>query len=156
MSIALIAAVAENNCIGKDGKLPWHIPEDLAHFKSLTAGKIVLMGRKTWESLPEKFRPLPNRLNLVITRQTDFLVPAGVEKYSDIATALATHKNEDVMIIGGAEIYRATIDLADTLYITHVPKTVDGDAFFPAINESIWKKTNIESHGAFDFVTYQK
>lgn len=156
MSIALIAAVAENNCIGKDGKLPWHIPEDLAHFKSLTAGKIVLMGRKTWESLPEKFRPLPNRLNLVITRQTDFLVPAGVEKYSDITTALAAHKNEDVMIIGGAEIYRATIDLADTLYITHVPKNVDGDAFFPAINKSIWKKTNIEPHGTFDFVTYQK
>lgn len=156
MSIALIAAVAENNCIGKDGKLPWHIPEDLAHFKSLTAGKIVLMGRKTWESLPEKFRPLPNRLNLVITRQTDFLVPAGVEKYSDITTALAAHKNEDVMIIGGAEIYRATIDLADTLYITHVPKNVDGDAFFPAIDGSIWKKTNTEPHGTFDFVTYQK
>ncbi len=154
--IALIAAVAQNNCIGKNGQLPWHMPEDLAHFKLLTTSKVVLMGRKTWESLPEKFRPLPNRLNIVITRQTDFVVPTGVEKYSSIAAALAAHTDENVMVIGGAEMYRATIDLADTLYITHIHENVDGDAFFPTIDDSIWKKTEVESHAKFDLVTYKK
>lgn len=154
--IALIAAVAQNDCIGKNGQLPWHIPEDLAHFKLLTTGKVVLMGRKTWESLPEKFRPLPNRLNIVITRQADFALPTGVERYSNIQSALAAHTKEDVMIIGGAEMYRETIDLTDTLYITHVHENVEGDAFFPKIDSSIWKKTEVESHEKFDFVTYKK
>ena len=87
MSLSLIAALSENNCIGKQNALPWYLPEDLKHFKTITTDKIVLMGRKTWESLPEKFRPLPNRTNIIITRQTDFSVPESVHVFASIDEA---------------------------------------------------------------------
>lgn len=154
--IALVAAVAENNCIGKSNTLPWYLPEDLKHFKKLTTGKIVLMGRKTWDSIPEKVRPLPNRKNIVVTTQTNFVVPEGVEVFHTIDNALAAHHNEDIMIMGGANIYAQTIDLADTLYITHINQTVDGDAFFPEIDKTIWKETEREDHDGFSFVVYKK
>lgn len=154
--ISLIAAISENNCIGKDNLLPWHIPEDLAHFKKITTGKIVLMGRKTWESIPEKFRPLPNRKNIVITTQTDFAAPENVEIYHSINDAIAKHTDEDMFIIGGATIYTQTINLADTLYITHVSQVVDGDAFFPDIDKHIWKETERENHDKFSFVKYER
>lgn len=156
MSLSIIAAVAENNCIGKGGTLPWHLPDDLKHFKELTAGKPVLMGRKTWESLPPKFRPLPERTNIVITRQTDLPVPAGVEVYSAITDALIKHPNEEIMVIGGGQIYEQTLPLADTLYITKVHQSVDGDAFFPAIDQAVWKETAREDREGFSFVTYKK
>ena len=154
--ISLIAAIAQNNCIGKANLLPWHLPEDLKHFKELTTGKTVLMGRKTWESIPEKFRPLPIRKNIVITTQSDFIVPEGVEIYHAINDAILAHTNEGIFIIGGATIYTQTIDLADTLYITHVHQVVDGDAFFPDIDQNIWKETERENHENFSFVTYKK
>ena len=154
--LSLIAAMAKNNCIGKGNQLPWHIPEDLKHFKELTSGKIVLMGRKTWESIPEKFRPLPKRANIVITRQKDFPVPAGVEVYQEITTALTAHPNEEIMVIGGAEIYRQTINNADRLYITEVEQTIDGDAYFPTIDPALWRETERENHEGFSFVTYTK
>ena len=157
MSIALIFAAANNNCIGKNGMLPWHIPEDLAHFKKLTENKTVLMGRKTWESLPEKYRPLPNRTNIVITRQNDYALPEGVLRYDSVDTALAKHANEDIMVIGGGEIFTQTIARADTLAMTHVTQTVDaGTAFFPAIDPNIWRETERENHDGFSFVTYKK
>lgn len=156
MSLSLIAAIAENNCIGKSGGLPWYLPEDLAHFKKLTSGKTVLMGRKTWESLPEKFRPLPKRTNIVITRQTDYVVPPDVEIYSTIDEAIARHQNEEIMVIGGAEIYKQTIDKADTLYITHIHKIIDGDAFFPEIDKNVWREVEREDHEEFGFVTYTR
>ena len=156
MSLSLIAAIARNNCIGSHGAIPWHIPEDIKHFKNLTMGKIVLMGRKTWESLPEKWRPLPNRTNLVITRQDGYVVPVGVEVYHTVDEAVAAHPREEIMVIGGAEIYRQTIDRADTLYITHVEKLVEGDAFFPEINPSIWKPNEKEKHEGYTLVTYKK
>ncbi|MBP7992052.1 MAG: dihydrofolate reductase [Candidatus Magasanikbacteria bacterium] len=156
MSLSLIAGISKNNCIGKNGQLPWDIPEDLKHFREVTAGKTVLMGRKTWESLPEKFRPLPKRTNIIITRQTDYSVPAGVKVYATIDEATAAHPSEEIMVIGGAEIYRQTIDIADTLYMTHIDQTVDGDAFFPTINLTIWKETTREDHDGYSFVTYQK
>lgn len=156
MSVALIAAVADNGCIGKKNQLPWYIPEDLKRFKQLTAGKVVLMGRKTWESLPEKFRPLPNRVNVVITRQGNFSVPAGVEVFSDIPSALEKHSSADVFIIGGAEIYKQTMAKADSLHITEVKQTIDGDAFFPAIDKTIWKEISRENFSTFSFVTYAK
>lgn len=154
--IALIAAIAQNNCIGKSNTLPWHLPEDLLHFKKITTGKIVLMGRKTWESIPEKYRPLPNRKNIVITTQSDFVVPEGVETYHSINDALLAHASEDIFIIGGATIYTQTIGLADTLYITHVNQIVDGDAFFPDVDHNIWKETERENHEGFSFATYTK
>jgi len=157
MSISLIAAVSKNNCIGKQGGLPWNIPEDLKHFKQHTVGKIVLMGRKTWESIPEKFRPLPERLNIVISRQSDLAVPSGVETSLSIDDALRGHASDHIMVIGGAEIYRQTIDVADTLYLTEVDQTVeDGDAFFPEINRSVWKEVDRELHQGYAFVTYKR
>lgn len=154
--ISLIAAITKNNCIGKSGTLPWYIPEDIQHFKQLTMGKTVLMGRKTWESLPAKFRPLPNRKNVVITRQKDYPVPDSVEVFHTVDDAILAHADRDIMVIGGAEIYSQTIDRADTLFITHVDRVVDGDAFFPTIDPGIWKETEGEDHVGFSFVTYKK
>lgn len=156
--LTLIAAVAANGCIGKDGKLPWHLPEDLKHFKNLTMGKTVLMGRKTWESIPAKFRPLSGRRNVIITRQADFVAPSSdeVEVCHSLDDALARHANEDLFIIGGAEIYRQTIDRADRLEITQVKQTINGDAFFPVIEPAAWQETNREEHEDFAFVTYTK
>ncbi len=154
--IALIAAIAENNCIGKDNQLPWHIPEDLEHFKKITDRKIVLMGRKTWESLPEKFRPLPNRKNIVISRNLEYKVPEGVEVYDSIESAIEGHKNEEVFVIGGAGIYSQTIDNADRLYITHIHKPVDGDVFFPILDKEKWEEFEREDKKEFSFVTYKR
>lgn len=156
MSLSLIAAIAENNCIGKGGELPWNIPEDMKHFKDVTTGHPVLMGRKTWESIPEKFRPLPKRKNIIITRQTDYAIPVDVKLYSSIEDAMNAHADEEIMVIGGAEIYKQTIDIADTLYITHVARTVDGDAFFPDIDDAVWKETERDDRDGFSFVTYKR
>lgn len=154
--LSLIAGISQNNCIGLNGQLPWHIPEDLKHFREVTAGKTVLMGRKTWESLPEKFRPLPNRTNIIITRQTDYSAPTGVEIFATIDEAVAAHPEQEIIVIGGAEIYQQTIDRADRLYITHVNQTVDGDAFFPIIDLNIWQETQREDYDGYSFVTYIK
>lgn len=154
--IALIAAISENNCIGKSDTLPWYIPEDLKRFKKITTGHTVIMGRKTWESIPEKFRPLPNRTNIVITRNTAYPVPEGVLLYHSVEEALK-HVEGDSMIIGGGEIYAQSIDLADTLFITHVRGIIEGGtAFFPTIDPAIWKETEREDHEHFSFVTYTK
>lgn len=155
--IALIAAVSINGVIGKDGKLPWHIPEDLKRFKEITRGKAVLMGRKTFESIIEYLgKPLPERKNIVITRQKNYEVPKDVLIYHSIESALAAHKNEDIFIIGGAEIYRETMPLADKLYITEVHEIIEGDALFPNIEKEIWEETKREDHEAYSFVTYEK
>ena len=152
---SIIAAIAENGCIGKDGTLPWHLPEDLKRFKELTMGHPVIMGRKTWESLPERFRPLPGRTNVVVTRQADYPLPEGVERVASIEDALAEHA-EDAFIIGGAQLYRDAMPLVDTLHITHVHATVDGDAFFPDIDAAVWRETEKEPREGFDFVTYHR
>lgn len=155
MPLSLIAAVSENGVIGNKGALPWHFTEDMKRFKELTVGHVVMMGRKTWESLPEKFKPLPGRTNVVITRQQEYNVPAGVERYGSIDDALTVHPNDTVFVIGGAELYRHTIDRADTLYITEVHREVEGDAFFPAIDPSKWRETKREDRGEYSFVTYK-
>ncbi len=154
--VSIIAAIAKNNCIGKDGTLPWQLPEDLKRFRALTTGKVVIMGRKTWDSIPEKFRPLPNRTNVVITRQSDFAVPEGVTIFSSLEAALQKYAHEDVMIIGGSQIYAAAMPLAKTLYITHVDQEVDGDAFFPMIDTSIWKEIEHEKYPGYTFSTYAR
>ncbi len=157
MPLSLIAAISRNSCIGKDGVLPWHIPDDLRRFRDLTTEKVVLMGRKTWESLPEKFRPLPNRLNIVITRQETYELPVGVERYTTIQEALAAHQGEEVVSIGGAEIYQQTIALADTLYITHVHTFIpDGTAFFPRIDTEKWREVERDDRESYSFVTYRR
>ena len=125
-----------NNVIGVDGDLPWYIPEDLKNFKAITMGKPLLMGRATYESIG---RPLPGRRNIIITRQTDYQVD-GADVFLSPESALATiDDTEEVMIIGGGEIYEAFFDKVKRIYITYVEKNVDGDTFFPAIDYNLWK-----------------
>jgi dihydrofolate reductase len=115
------------------------------------------MGRKTWESLPEKFRPLPNRKNVIITRQTDYAVPAGVEVFNSLDEAYAAHSQDEVMVMGGAQIYAQALERARRLYVTHVEREVEEcAAFFPAIDPGVWLETNRESHPDFSFVTYER
>lgn len=156
MTISIIAGVAENNCIGIGNTLPWHIPEDLAHFKKVTQGKPVLMGSKTWESLPEKFRPLPGRTNIVIAKKKDYVLPEGVLLFNDLDSPFKELLDEEIFIIGGGSIYAQMIGIADTLYITHIHRKVDGDVFFPEIDSNIWKETEREDHEDFSFVTYKR
>lgn len=156
MPLSLIAAVSSNGCIGKDGGIPWNIPGEQLLFKELTLYKTVLMGRKTWESIPEQFRPLRNRLNIVITRQADYPLPPEVERFSDLSSALSAHASEDICVIGGAEIYRATIDLADTLYLSHIDQIVEGDTFFPTIDPAQWQCVEQKAYPGFLLVTYQR
>ncbi len=151
--IALVAAVADNGVIGKNNSLPWHIPEDFRHFKALTTGKHILMGRKTFESLG---KPLPNRVHLVITRQTNYRVPESVRLFSSIDDAFDAHPNTDIMVIGGGEIYAQTIDRADRLYITEIHETYEGDVAFPTINPHMWQETEREDHGGYSFVVYRR
>jgi dihydrofolate reductase len=153
MSLTLIAAVARNNVIGNKQDIPWRIAEDWAYFKRMTSGHTILMGRKTFESLG---KPLPDRKHLVITRQPGYAVPPGVEVYPTIEAALAAHPEEDIFVIGGGEIYRQTIDLADTLYITHIDRVVEGDTFFPEIDTTKWQEASRENHEGFAFVVYKK
>ena len=156
MEIALIYARAANGVIGHNGTIPWHLPEDLAHFKALTQGHPVIMGRKTWESLPPRFRPLPGRRNIVITRQTDYAAP-GAEVAGSLENALQRASTAAVaFIIGGEQIYTQAMAVADRLEITEVDQEPEGDARFPEIAAVDWEKA-AESKGAgFVFVTYRK
>jgi dihydrofolate reductase len=137
--IGLVWAEAANGTIGKDGVLPWHLPEDLAHFKTVTLGSPVVMGRRTWESLPERFRPLPGRRNIVVTRQPDWTAP-GADVCDSLAAALqlaaeSTSPDGLVWVIGGAEVFSAVIDVADRLEVTSLRVNIQGDAVAPAITE---------------------
>lgn len=135
--VAAIVAMDEIRFIGKNGALPWHLPEDLSHFKKLTTGHIVIMGRKTWDSLPAKFRPLPNRVNVVVSRTPEALsLPHGVLKANSLESsiALATERadsNQRIWIIGGAELYKAGLPLCHEIHLTLVRGVHDGDARFP-------------------------
>jgi dihydrofolate reductase len=155
----LIYARAANGVIGKAGVLPWHLPEDLAHFKRLTSGRPVVMGSRTWESLPPKFRPLPGRTNIVVTRQPDWAA-AGALRAASIEEALAlTAADSDVWVIGGAEIFRQTLAMAQTAVVTEIEADFEGDVYAPELGAE-WKETARERHTgagglAFSFVTYQ-
>ena len=155
--LSIIAAVADNNCIGNKNKIPWNIPEDFQYFKKTTLGKTCLMGMATFKSIMSYLgKPLPGRKTVVLSRDPNFVAPEGVRVYNDINNALDELKSEDVFICGGASIYKQTINLADTLYITHVHQTPEGDSFFPEINMKIWKEAWRENHNGFDFVIYKK
>src|SRR3989338_10690206 len=138
--LSLIAAVAKNGVIGAKNDLPWYLPEDLRHFKMLTTGKTVLMGRKTFESILKRLgKPLPNRKNVVVTRDAQYVASAEVCLHHTVEEALAHHQNEEIMVAGGGEIFKQTIARADRLYITEVHREVDGDVYFPAIDPEVWK-----------------
>lgn len=134
MVVSHIAALAKNKVIGKEGGLPWDIPEDMKYFRDKTAGHIIVMGRKTFESFP---KPLKNRLHVVITRQKDYSVPEGVHVFADIPSALEFCKTkidqwgEEVFIIGGGEIYKQSLDVADLLYLTLIDQEFPGDTQYP-------------------------
>jgi dihydrofolate reductase len=134
--ISMIAAVAENNVIGKNNNLIWHISEDLQRFKKLTLGHPVIMGRQTYESLPVK--PLPNRRNIVISRKSD-LKPFGAETASSAEEAIKMClEDEEVFVCGGAEIYRLFLPVVDKMYLTHIHKNFEGDTFFPEVDLDDW------------------
>lgn len=154
--VTLVAAVARNGCIGKDGALPWRIPEDMKRYREVTMGKVVVMGRKTWESIPPQHRPLSGRTNVVVTRQPDYPLPAGVERAASLDEALAAHRENEVIINGGAAIYAHAMARADVLDITHVHRDVDGDTFFPVIDPAVWRESWREDHDGFSFVTYAR
>lgn len=154
----LIYARAANGVIGINGALPWHLPEDLAHFKRTTLGCPVIMGRKTWDSLPPKFRPLPGRTNIVVTRQPDWH-ETGAQPAPDLRKALLLcEQASDVWVIGGAQLYALAEPLASTAVVTEIEQDFAGDAFAPTLGPA-WKESGrdrqVAASGlAFSFVTY--
>ncbi|MFH1872130.1 MAG: dihydrofolate reductase [Pseudomonadota bacterium] len=158
--LTLIAAVARNRVIGIDNRLPWHLPADLRHFKALTSGHAVIMGRKTWESLPEKFRPLPGRRNIVVTRDASYRAEGAVVALS-LPAALAAAGDGEAFLIGGAELYATALPLADRLQLTEIDASFEGDTWFPAIDPGLWREVARQAQRGdegFDyaFVTYER
>lgn len=138
MRIAMIAAMANNRVIGKDNKMPWHLPEDLRHFKAMTLGKPVVMGRKTFESIG---RPLPGRHNIVISRQADLHIEGVTCVPSFEAAKQAAGDCEELVVMGGGQLYQQLLPQADRLYLTHINLDVDGDTFFPVWEVDEWLET---------------
>ncbi len=157
MQINLIWAEAHNSVIGMNGKMPWHLPEDLAHFKRVTLGAPVIMGRKTWDSLPERFRPLPGRTNIVISRRDDFLVDQvgpDLHVITSLEAALdMASQHSEVWVIGGAQIYAQALPLAKKIIVTKIDAAFAGDAFAPAL-DSHWVETKREPHTAASGLSY--
>ena len=165
MKISLIVAMDREGGIGKNNDLMWHLPADMRFFRETTTGNIVVLGRKNYESIPERFRPLPNRENAVLTRNTSYAAP-GYLLFHSLEECLEHYKNETdrtVFIIGGGEIYKQALNVVSEMYITHVDKSYDADTFFPQLNESEWKKEEVCQHPAdekheagFKIVKYTK
>ncbi len=159
--LSIIVAVAKNGVIGANNQLLWHISDDLKRFKQITSGCPIIMGRKTFESLG---RPLPNRHNIVITRNDQFVVPQGVTKVSSLTEAVAAAKSamtkeangldQEIFIIGGGEIYRQAIDMVDKMYVTEVDQTPEGDTFFPEIDKTKWRELTRQQNDGFAYVDY--
>lgn len=167
MKISLIVAVAENNVIGKNNALIWHLPKDMQYFKKITEGHHIITGRKNYISIPEKYRPLQNRTNIVLTHQKDFKEADCIILHTlEDAIHYAKNNNEtELFIIGGGQIYREAIEknLVDKMYITHIHQAFEGDTFFPEFDNEKWKKISEEKHlsdekhkYSFSFVVYQK
>lgn len=157
--VSLVVAMDEGGVIGRGGTLPWRLPEDLRHFRRLTLGKTVLMGRKTWESLG---KPLEGRRNCVLSRDPAFRAP-GAEVFTTLDQALAAHGEGELVVIGGAELYRQALPLARTLHLTRVHARVDGDTIFPAWSPADFRQVAIEHHPAdarhahaYSFITLER
>lgn len=159
--LALIAAHAQDRVIGIDNRMPWHLPEDMKFFRETTRGKPVIMGRKTWESLPDAFRPLPGRVNIVVSRNAAY--PAvGATVVGSLPDALTAAGNADIVfVMGGAELYRQALPIADRLYLTEIDADFAGDAFFPELAKDDWREAQRNPQVAasglkFAFVTYER
>jgi dihydrofolate reductase len=160
VKLHLIFARAANGVIGNHNALPWHLPEDIAHFKRSTMGCPVIMGRKTWESLPAKFRPLPGRLNVVVTRRISFQTEGAVCAHSLEEACCLCPPHSDAWVIGGAEIYTQALPLASTAVVTEIDANFEGDVYAPQFGPQ-WTETARERHISatglsFSFVTYRK
>ncbi len=148
MKVALVAAVARGGVIGRDGGLPWRLPEDLAHFREVTMGHPVVMGRRTWESLPERFRPLPGRRNVVVTRSAEWNAE-GAERAGSLDEALELLSGEErVSVIGGGELFATALPLADEIVLTEIDADFDGDRTFPEIDPGEWREVEREEFPA--------
>lgn len=161
----MIAAVAENRVIGKDNDLVWHLPDDMRYFVNKTKERHVIMGRKNYESIPDKFRPLPNRPNIVLTKQSNFTAKGCIVLNTlEEALLLAKDAKEtEAFIIGGAQIYDLGLVFCDRMYITEIHGQFDGDTFFPVFDKTLWKEMSREHHPqdekhpySFDFVIYDR
>lgn len=165
MIISMIAAVSENMVIGHNNDLPWHLPDDMKYFMQTTKGHCVIMGRKNYESIPGKFRPLPDRVNIVVTRQEDFVAPGCLVVHS-MADALNKAKElgySEVFLIGGSEIYKQGLAIAHNLYLTEIEARIEGDVYFPSFDQTDWLEVSRVMHPKdmkhqfdFDFVHYQR
>ena len=167
MKVSLIVAKAENEAIGKDNDLIWHLRDDLRYFSAVTKGHFVIMGRMNYDSIPDKYRPLPGRTNVVVTRNKSFeaedcVVVNSIQEGLEIAKE---NNEEETFVIGGGQIYKESLDadLVDKLYITYVHHEFDGDVYFPEFDMSKWKKTSEIFHPkdekheySFSYVTYEK
>lgn len=158
--VTLIAALADNNCIGESNTIPWYVPEDFAFFKQYTLGKPVVMGRKTWDSLPRK--PLPGRANLVVSRQNDLQLP-GAQCVASVEEAISQLVgSEEIIIMGGAQIYRYALPFATDLRLTRIHISVKGDTFFPNITAYEWQLVSSTAHSSsqngirYDFEHYRR
>jgi len=165
LPLAMIAALADNHVIGLDNRMPWHLPADLKHFKAMTLGKPIIMGRKTWDSLG---RPLPGRLNLVVSRQPDLQLE-GAETFTDLDSALTRAEQwareqgvDELMLIGGAQLYAQALPQAQRLYLTRSEASPEGDAFFPDYDQAEWERVDSQAHPAegdspaYRFETWQR
>ena len=159
-NLSIIAALSENGVIGLDNKLPWHIPADLAHFKRLTMGKPIIMGRRTWESLPGL---LPHRTHIVVTRDRDYVAEGGFVVHSIAQAIDFAGDAEEMMVVGGANLYAQILPLASRMYLTIVHDYCDGDTAFPDYEEAEWREVSREQHAAdernphaYSFVTLER
>jgi dihydrofolate reductase len=155
MTLTLLAAVGSNGVIGRDNDLPWHLPEDLGHFKRVTMGHTLVMGRRTFDSIG---RPLPGRTTVVVTRQRDWSAD-GVTVTHSLPEALAAAAGADgarVFVVGGGEVYAQALPLADRMLLTEVDQAPEGDARFPVFDRTEWAETAREQHDGFAFVTYER
>lgn len=165
MRTSIIVAKTKNNVIGKDNDLVWHLPDDMKFFQQKTKGHTVIMGRKNYYSLPPKFRPLPNRENIVMTTQEDWTAE-GVQVVHSLEEALEKGKsleNQELFVIGGGKVFAQALDKVDRMYITEIDAELEGDTWFPEFDRSKWKETSREHHPqderhayAFDFVQYDR
>lgn len=159
--ISHIVAISKNRVIGAEGNLPWDIPEDMQYFKDMTMKRIILMGRKTFETLP---KPLPHRLNIVITRDADYrakgaVVFTTIEEALEYAKSQVKEWHPEIFIIGGGEIYRQTMMISDRLYVTEIDLEVEGDAHYPPVSLVDFhevSRRHVEAHPSYDFVVYER
>lgn len=157
--VAIVVARAGNGVIGRDGGLPWRLPSDMRRFRELTSGHTVVMGRRTFESIPDRYRPLPDRRNLVLSSNPDWRAP-GAEVFADLATALDACDG-DCFVIGGERTYREALPLADRVYATEVEGEIDGDVFFPGLAQGEWRciersERVVENEHGFTFCVYER